>query len=84
MILQSTAAGYYRFTHKRRNQGLTYTFNFNFAMDVFKVVNGAYHLKVGSQYKVRSNFTFKLKWEVYHQSDTGYMVELTREDKVTG
>lgn len=56
----------------------------DFTMDMFRVVSGCYQLKVGSQFRVRSNFTFTLKWEVYHPSDTGYLVELTREDNVVG
>ncbi|KAJ8320803.1 hypothetical protein KUTeg_002390, partial [Tegillarca granosa] len=53
-------------------------------MDTFKVLNNTFHVKVGSQFRVQSNFTFKLKWEIYHPSDTGYVVDLTREDNVQG
>lgn len=53
-------------------------------MDTFKVVNNTVHVKVGSQFRVRSNFTLALKWEIYHPSDTGYVVDLTREDNVQG
>ena len=66
-----------------RKKWTPHSFKF-ITMDNVREINGQWHVKVGKNWKMRSNFVFKILYEVQHPQDSVYVVNVTRDGGTSG